>query len=58
VAIGILEEDYSSAWASVFPAFVIPKKNRTLRVVTDSRKLNQLLKRKISTISFSKDWKS
>jgi hypothetical protein len=37
--IGVLEEDYSSEWASVFPSFAIPKKNgeATIRVVTDFR---------------------
>jgi hypothetical protein len=40
VDIGILEEDYSSEFASVFPSFAIPKKNGTIRVVTDFRKLN------------------
>jgi hypothetical protein len=39
VDIGVLEEDYSSEWASVFPLFAIPKKNRTVRVVTDLRKV-------------------
>jgi hypothetical protein len=43
--IGVLEEDYSSEWAS--PSFAIPKKNGTIRVVTDFRK---------SPISYSKDW--
>jgi hypothetical protein len=43
VDIGVLEEDYSSEWAS--PSFSIPKKNGTIRVVTDFRKLNLLLKR-------------
>jgi hypothetical protein len=33
VDIGVLEEDYSSEWAS--PSFAIPKKNGTIRVVTD-----------------------
>jgi hypothetical protein len=46
VDIGVLEEDpdYSSEWAS--PSFAIPKKNgcSTIRVVTDFRKLNLLLK--------------
>jgi hypothetical protein len=42
VEIGVLEEDYSSGWAS--PSFAIPKKNGTIRVVTDFRKLNLLLK--------------
>jgi hypothetical protein len=38
--IGVLEEDYSSEWSSVFPSFAIPKKNgsATIRVVTDFRK--------------------
>jgi hypothetical protein len=43
VDIGVLEEDYSSEWASL--SFAIPKKNGTIRVVTDFRKLNLLLKR-------------
>jgi hypothetical protein len=45
VDIGVLEEDYSSEWAS--PSFAIPKKNRStsIRVVTDFRKLNILLTR-------------
>jgi hypothetical protein len=49
VDIGVLEEetDCSSEWASYFPSFAIPKKNgaSTIRVVTDFRKLNLLLKR-------------
>jgi hypothetical protein len=58
VGIGVLEEetDYSSKWASMCPSFAIPKKNGTIRVVTDFRKLNLLLKRRISPISHSKDW--
>jgi hypothetical protein len=57
VDIGALEEDYSSEWASVFPSFAIPKKNgsSTIRVVTDFSKLNLLLKRRMSPISYSKD---
>jgi hypothetical protein len=43
VDIGVLEEYYSSEWA--FPSFAIPKKNGTIRVVTDFRKLNLLWKR-------------
>jgi hypothetical protein len=39
---GLLEIDYSSERAS--PSFSIPKKNGTIRVVTDFRKLNILLK--------------
>jgi hypothetical protein len=38
VDIGVLEEDYSSEWASYSPSFAIPKKNGTIRVVTDFRK--------------------
>jgi hypothetical protein len=40
VDIRVLEKDYSSEWAS--PSFAIPKKNgsRTIRLVTDFRKLN------------------
>jgi hypothetical protein len=44
VDIGVLEEDYSSEWASVCPSFAIPKKMGTIRVVTDFRKLDLLLK--------------
>jgi hypothetical protein len=56
--IGVLKEgpDYSSEWASIFPSFAIPKKNGTIRVVTDFRKLNLLLKCCMSPISHSKDW--
>jgi hypothetical protein len=42
VDIGVLEEDYASEWAS--PTFATPKKNGTIRVVSDFRKLNSLLK--------------
>jgi hypothetical protein len=60
VDIGLLEEDYSSEWASLSPSFAIPKKNgsATIRVVTDFRKLNLLLKHRMSPISYSKDWQS
>jgi hypothetical protein len=59
VDIGVLEEDYYSEWASRSPSFAIPKKNVsiTIRVVTDFRKLNLLLKRRMSPISYSKDWR-
>jgi hypothetical protein len=44
VDIGVLEEDYSSEWASMCPSFAIPKKNGTIRVVTDFRKnITQLI---------------
>jgi hypothetical protein len=60
VDIGVLEEDYSSEWAFIIPSFEIPKKNgsNTIRVVTDFRKLNLLLKRRMSPIYYSKDWES
>jgi hypothetical protein len=49
VDIGVLEKEtkYSSEWASLYPSFAIPKKNgvSTIRVATDFRKLNLLLKR-------------
>jgi hypothetical protein len=44
VDIGVLEEDYSSEWATRIPSFAIPKKNGTTRVVTDFRKLKLVLK--------------
>jgi hypothetical protein len=56
VDIGVLEEDYSFEWASLFPSFRIPKKNGTIRFVTDFKKLNLLLKHNMSPISYSKDW--
>jgi hypothetical protein len=58
VDIGVLEEDYSSEWASLFPSFAIPTKKReeTIRVIIDCRKLNLLLKHRMSPISYSKDW--
>jgi hypothetical protein len=54
VDIGVLVRVYSSAWSS--PSFAIPKKNGTIKVVTDFRKLNLLLKRRASPISYTKDW--
>jgi hypothetical protein len=56
VDIGVLEEDYSSEWASKSPTFAVRKKNGTIRVVIDFKTLKLLLKRRISTISYSKDW--
>jgi hypothetical protein len=55
VDIGVLEEDYSSEWAFIFPSFSISKKNGTIRVVTIFRKLNLLLQHTMSPISCSKD---
>jgi hypothetical protein len=55
VDIGVLEEDYSSEWSSAFPSFGIPKKHGIIRVVTDFRKLNLLLKHRMSPISYSED---
>jgi hypothetical protein len=57
VDIGVLEEDYSSEWASLFPSLAIPKKNGTIRVITDFRNLNLLLKQTMSPISYSNDWR-
>jgi hypothetical protein len=54
VDIGVLEEDYSCEWYS--QSFTFPNKNGTIRVVTDFRKLNLFLKRKLSPIFYSKDW--
>jgi len=42
VNIGVLEEDYTSEWAS--STFAFPRKNGTIRVVSDFRKLNFFLK--------------
>jgi hypothetical protein len=60
VEIGVLEEDpdYSSEWSSISLSFAIPKENGTIRVVADFRKLNLLLKCRVSRISYSKDWGS
>jgi hypothetical protein len=55
IGLGVLEEDYSSEWTSSLPTFAIHEKNAIIRVVTDFRKLNLLLKHRISTISYSKD---
>jgi hypothetical protein len=41
---GLLSKVSSSEWAA--PTFVIPKKNQTVRVITDFRGLNKCLKRK------------
>jgi hypothetical protein len=58
VDIGVLEEDYSFEWASMNPSFAFSKKIGTIRVVTDFRKLNLLLKRRMSPVFYSKDWGS
>jgi hypothetical protein len=55
VDIGVLEEEYSSEWASIIQSYAIPSKNGTIRVVTDFRKLNLLLKYRTSPICYSKD---
>jgi hypothetical protein len=55
IGVLVLEEAYSSEWASPSPTFAIPKKNRTTRVVTDFKKLNLLLKHAVSPISYYKD---
>jgi hypothetical protein len=52
--IEVLEEDYSSEWASIYPTFTTHKKKRTIMVGTDLRKPNLLLKPIMSPISYSK----
>ena len=44
VKLGVLERDYESAWAS--PCFIRPKKNGTVRFLTDLRQLNKRIIRK------------
>ena len=44
VMLGVLEECHDSEWGA--PSFIIPKKNGTVRFISDFRKLNALLKRK------------
>ena len=41
---GVLEKDSDSEWAA--PTFIVPKKEGTVRFVTDFRRLNKALKRK------------
>lgn len=43
-SLGVLEPTAPSRWS--FPSFIVPKKDGTARVVTDFRKLNQVLLRK------------
>jgi hypothetical protein len=57
VDIEVLEEEYSFEWPFVLPIIAIPKKG-TIRVFTYFRKLNSLLKRRMSPASYSKDWVS
>ena len=44
VMLGVLEKVFESEWGA--PSFIIPKKNGTVRFITDFRKLNEMLKRK------------
>jgi hypothetical protein len=55
VEIGVFEEDYSSELTTSSPSFAIPNIKGTLRVVTNFRKRNLLLKYRMSPISYSKD---
>jgi hypothetical protein len=54
VELGVLKKQPTSEWAS--PSFIQPKKNGTVRFLTDFRKVNELLVRmpfplpKISTV--------
>jgi hypothetical protein len=44
VRLEVLKMDRDSEWAS--PTFIIPKKNGTIRFISDFRKMNEQLKRK------------
>jgi hypothetical protein len=57
VGIGVLEEEYSSEWALLFPTFAIPKNNAeaTIQVDTDFRNLKLLLKHEMLPIPYSED---
>jgi len=45
VEIGVIRPCGASNWAS--PTFIIPKKDQTVRVVSDFRELNQVLRRRV-----------
>jgi hypothetical protein len=53
VGIGVLEEDYSSEWASILPIFAITMKNATIRIVKNFNKVKLLIV-ETSPISYSK----
>jgi hypothetical protein len=44
VNVGVLEEEYSYGWASMCPTFAIPEKDGTIKVFTNFRNHNSLLK--------------
>ena len=44
IQLGVLKKCVDSEWGS--PAFIIPKSDKTVRFVTDFRKLNSMIKRK------------
>jgi hypothetical protein len=53
VHIRVVEEEYSSEWASMFPTFAIHKKKGTIRTATDFRKnSNQLVVETINVTLF------
>jgi hypothetical protein len=52
VDIGVLEEDYSSEWASLI--FETPKKIGTIRIVNNFRNLSLLMKHSVLPIYYSK----
>jgi hypothetical protein len=57
VEIGILEEEESSEWDLLFQSLATPKKNGTIRFVAEFKKLNLLLKRRMSPFSYYKYWR-
>ena len=44
IQLGVLKKCSNSEWGS--PTFIIPKQDKTVRFVTDFRKVNSLIKRK------------
>ena len=44
MSIGVFEKDHNSEWGA--PTFLIPKKTGDVRIITDFRRLNDMIKRK------------
>jgi hypothetical protein len=53
--IRVLEEDYSSEWASLLPEFENSEKSGTIRVVTNFRDLNVFLSLECHLFSITKN---